>query len=184
MSSVQLSLRVETAAEGALEGVEMGVAPDGTTFLSLRGIATLAGTTFSSVTEATQELLAGATTPRATAPGDLLRGLGWAGGTLYVPMTVDGRVIHAYPDYAVVAFLQYYAFYSRTPSERARRALGMLATKSLRDLIYAALGIDLAKTVAHRAGRQCRHSMGEPLARQRPPSAVRDGTEARTPLSR
>lgn len=148
MSGIQLSLRVETPPDGALQGIEMGVAPDGTAFLSQRGVATLAGTTFSSVTEGSQEVLSGASTPRARALRDLLAQFGWKGGPFYAQISHEGRLINAYPDYVVVAFLQYYAFHSRAPSERAVRALGLLATKSLRDLIYAALGIDQAKIQA------------------------------------
>lgn len=143
----QLSLRIETPLQGALQGIEMGVAPDGSAFLSQRGVADICGVVHSAVTMLAQEVGRGASTPRAGRMRDILQQIGWK-GALYRPIQgYNGQTIHAYPDAVVVAFLQYYAL-GRSPSERAVRALALLATKTLRELIYAALGLS-ATAPAH-----------------------------------
>ncbi len=140
-NALQLALKIETPIQGELRGIEMGVSPDGAAFLSQRGVAEICGVVPSTVTELAQEFARGVNTPRAVRLRSLLEHLGW-NGPLYTPIQANnGQTIHAYPDAVVVAFLQYYAFDSRSPSEKAMRALGLLATKTLRDMIYVALGL-------------------------------------------
>lgn len=153
-ASSQLVLKLEIPPQGVLRGIEMGVLPDGTPFLSQRGVAEICGVQPSVITEFAQEVAAelggSPGTARVQALRDILGEAGWH-GPISSPLTHQGRAIVAYPDTVVVAFLQYYAFNSRTPSEKAVRALGTLARKTLRDLVYAALGFEPGVARAQRA---------------------------------
>lgn len=146
----QLPLRIDTPPEGALQGIEMGVLPDGTAFLSQRGVASICGVQFSVISEFAQEFNLGQSTPRVAALRGHLEEAGWF-QPISTPLQHQSRSIVAYPDKVVIAFLQYYAFNSRTPSRQAARALGLLANKSLRDLVYTALGFEPGVVRAQRA---------------------------------
>lgn len=140
-NAAQLNLVVDTPTAGDLAGVELGVLPNGQAFLSARGVAAFCGVAFSTMLEAASEVVQGANNPRAKAIRENLKATGADPLRPYESLRIEGRDTHAYSDKAVIAFVMYFANDAQRPSDRARRVLGLLATKSLRDLVYAALGI-------------------------------------------
>lgn len=129
---------VETQTE--IQGIGMGVLKDGTPFLNQRGLARLAGVenahigTISSQWDETEQK------PRITTVKDLLARRGITLEAPHIVLPVGAATMFAYPDFAALAILEYYAFEAGANCrEEARTNFRILAGGGLRDFIYRQL---------------------------------------------
>lgn len=126
------------AKHGEIDGIEMGVLPDGTPYLSSTGLAKLCGVAKSVIFELTSDWAEQATKPRGKMIRKFLINQGHPGDRLAIPITVSGTSGNAHPDSVCMAILEYYAF--EQGRETALRAYRLLARQSFRQFIYERVG--------------------------------------------
>jgi hypothetical protein len=131
-------------AANDVEGIEMGILSDGATYMTGRAVARLCGTAVSTIINQKDEWAAGKRTNKFAKK---LLGDGYAAEELCFPVKHKGVNALGYPEAVVMAFLDYYAYDTPTPSEHARKNLRLLAKAGLRIFVYAALGYDPARAV-------------------------------------
>lgn len=130
----QLSLPV-VAISKEIDGIEMGVLKDGTPYLSSRGLAALCGVSPSVVITHVAQWRNG---ERSSALAKYLVEKEVYDTSLYVE--VKDQRLQPHPEHIVIAFLEYYAFKSRPPIEKAQHALGILLRAGFRLFVYQAVG--------------------------------------------
>lgn len=131
----QLSLpKVEV--EKTVDGLEMGILSDGTSYLNGRSLARICGVVPYSIINQSQNWQGGQRN------GRLAQMLVAAGvtGDLYVPKQINGQDHYAYPDHVCMVFLEYYAFETAKPNPMALQNYRLLARAGLRAFVYNALG--------------------------------------------
>lgn len=133
----QLSLPV-VAISKEIDGIEMGVLKDGTPYLSSRGLAALCGVSPSVVITHVAQWRNG---ERSSALAKYLIEKGISDQSLYVE--VKDQRLQPHPEHIVIAFLEYYAFKSKPPVEKAQDALGILLRASFRIFVYRSVGYNL-----------------------------------------
>ncbi len=131
------------AKQVEIDGVGMGVLSDGTPFLTLRGLARLAGVNHSVIQGINAEWDAEVSTPRATRLREILKSHGDSIGLPYIPVQQRSGVFYAYPDVVCIAILEYYSFDAGPNiSQQAQKNYRLLAGKALREFIYTQVGYD------------------------------------------
>jgi len=134
-------IRVTVSRE--INGLEMGVLSDGTSYLTARSLAKLCELAPASILDQGKNWREG------KRDGRLARWLtehGIDGDSLYVETEVSGTRVHAYPDDVCMLILEYYAFEART-SPTAQQKFRTLARAGLRLFVYSALGYDPSNAV-------------------------------------
>lgn len=138
MTTNQMDL-FEPIDQRTVDGIEMGILEDGSTYLSGTGLARLCGVDRKVLSRWNYN-------PAAIQPGrdtivrDILRGDGYFEDHLFFRVKVNNTPTNAYPEKVVVAVLEYYAFHARKPTDAARTALARLARGGLRAFVYQSMG--------------------------------------------
>lgn len=135
----QLGLQ-SVAIEKEIDGVEMGVLSDGTSYLTARGLAKLCGLAPSSMIEQLANWKQGKREGRLA---QWLIGHGIDNESLGVEL--PGK--HAYPDDICMLILEYYAFEAGRDSTLVQQRYRTLARAGLRLFVYSALGYDPSNAV-------------------------------------
>lgn len=126
-----------------VDGIEMGVLPDGTPYLTARALAHIAGQTPGVVNKLVNEWAEERHKPRGRIIADLLVAQGFAGEALGMRVYVQGAPVLVIPDAACMAILEYYAFEANTRSRFiAQQSYRLLARQSLQRFIYHRVGYD------------------------------------------
>ncbi len=136
----QKELPLRIAAEREVDGVEMGVLSNGTSYLTIRGLARMCGVDHSVIVRVTDQLLDDPEKPRARQIRELIKGQGGNDGIVFFPVEKNGVLHHTIPDKVCMAILEYYAFEARGGDGQALKAYRALARKGFRDFIYAQVG--------------------------------------------
>lgn len=118
-----------------IEGIEMGVFDDGTTCLSIRGLAKLCGVSHVAVLKQIESWDRG---PREHKLAQILSDHGIADELLVVaPMAKNTFVV---PETVAMAFIEYYAF--ELDSEVARKTYRVVGRAGFRMFVYTKIGYD------------------------------------------
>ncbi|WP_421219915.1 hypothetical protein [Aeromonas jandaei] len=139
---LQQQIELIPIKEGEVNGISMGVLPDGTPYLSARGLASLCGVAPSSITTLTSNWDLERVKPRGIKISALLREQGILSDDLFIQVTVQGQKVSAFNDISCMAVLEYYAFDSSSTSDIALQNYRLLARRSLREFVYTSLGYD------------------------------------------
>lgn len=136
---------VVPAVEAEVEGLQLGVLPDGTPFLSGRSLANLCGVAPSVILEWGPTWSRESTRNRDKAITELLDQVGYTESTLFRKVLLKGVYTTAYPDAVAWAVLEYYAWdtgaqVSPQTRQRAIANYRKLARGGLRVFIYTACG--------------------------------------------
>jgi hypothetical protein len=122
--------------ERSVNGLEMGVLSNGTSYLNGRSLARICGVAASAIIHQANRWSSGDRDHRLA---QLMASAG-VSGDLFIPIEREGKINHAYPDHICMVFLEYYAFEARTPNVDALRNFRLLARAGLRAFVYNALG--------------------------------------------
>lgn len=122
--------------EKEIDGIGMGVLPDGAAYLSAKGLARLCGVAPSTLLAWEYDENSG--NPRDRTVASLLAGHGHTEATLYEQHPSKNE--RMYPETACMAILEYYAF--DVPRPQALRNYRKLSRVGLRLFVYHALGHD------------------------------------------
>jgi hypothetical protein len=144
----QLQLAVATAR--SINGVEMGVFADGSSFLTGRGLAAVCGVVPSVVNQMANEFDANSGKPRDEAIHEILEEQGYEGEGLFFKTMFNGQEVNAYPEVVCMAVLEYYAHIADRSTEQARRSLRLFQRAGLRAFVYSNLGYDPTNQVPER----------------------------------
>lgn len=137
----QLNMELEVAAEREIDGVGMGVFSDGTSFLTLRGLARMCGVDHAMIVRLTAEWDESTLKPRITKIRELVRAQNADDTIAFIATMKNGTIHHAVPDAVCMATLEYYAFEAKQgDSERAAKNYRLLARKGFNDFVYAQVG--------------------------------------------
>lgn len=117
-----------------IDGIEMGVLQDGTPYLSSRGLAELCGVSPSAVITHVANWRNG---DRSSALAQHFTQKGITDKLLYIE---TGTRVQAHTENVVLAFLEYYAFHSKPPIQKAQLALSTLLRAGFRLFVYNAVG--------------------------------------------
>jgi hypothetical protein len=128
--------------EGEVNGISMGVLPDGTPYLSARGLAALCGVAPSSITTLTSNWEMERSKPRGVKISSFLREQGVSPDDLFLQVILQGQKVSAFNDISCMAVLEYYAFDSSSNSDTALQNFRLLARRSIREFVYTSLGYD------------------------------------------
>jgi hypothetical protein len=145
MGQLTLPLKVQISKE--VDGLEMGVLSDGTTYLSGRSLAKLCGVVPSAIINQSS---AWANGQRVGRLAQLLTAAGIDRPSLFMETDIPGvagNAVHAYPEDICMIFLEYYAFDIGRVNEQAQNAYRTLARAGVRAFVYRALGYDPANAV-------------------------------------
>ncbi len=118
----QKELPLRIAAEREVDGVEMGVLSNGTSYLTIRGLARMCGVDHSVIVRVTDQLLNDPEKPRARQIRELIKGQGGNDGIVFFPVEKNGVLHHTIPDTVCMAILEYYAFEARGGDGQALKA--------------------------------------------------------------
>lgn len=147
-----LDLRVDR--QGELDGIGMGVLNDGTPFLSQRGLARLCGVQNAHIGTISREWNEQPTKPRIQAIKAILESRGLTLASPHIVIGIGAQKMYAYPEPLCMAVLEYYAFDAgQFVQQEAKQKYRWLATRSLREVIYAQLNYK-PKSEAAEAWRQ------------------------------
>ena len=139
---VQTVLDIKPIKEIEIDGIGMGILPDGTTYLTGRGLARMCGIGETTLREFSDNWNAEQFKPRGEKIANTLAEQGYLGKPLFIPIKIDGSTHHAYPETVCMAFLEYYAFDVTPAREQALKNYRLLARSSLRAFIYVQIGYD------------------------------------------
>ncbi|HEX7624009.1 MAG TPA: hypothetical protein VF400_10600 [Anaeromyxobacteraceae bacterium] len=137
----QLQMQVSTT----VNGIEMGVLPDGTAYLTGRALSKLCGVRNSSISEATSDWASNAAGKRTTRLARWLEVQGVTRDSLYVHAekpVVAGKVAYPYPDDVVARIIEYYAYDAENPTDEAKHNFRILGRAGVRTIVYHQLGLD------------------------------------------
>ena len=140
----QLCLDVGIRVEKSIDGIEMGVLENGLSYLTQRGLARFTGSVHSTIYDLTKEWEEKFSDPViGKSRNDFLKTYlfkrVYKEPTLYLPITQDGSIHHAYPEIVCMAVLEYFAFEAQRPSQIAIANYRSLARYGLQKFIYDAL---------------------------------------------
>lgn len=139
---VQTLLDLTPLKEKEIQGIGMGVLPDGTSYLTGRGLAAMCGIGETTLRDMINNWDAEKLTPRGLKITELLSAQGYNDKALFKPVNVNGSRHHAYPEVVCMAFLEYFAFDAAPVREQALKNYRLLAKSSLRAFIYVQIGYD------------------------------------------
>lgn len=131
-------------AANDVQGIEMGVLSDGTTYLTGRALAKLCGTAVSTIINQKDEWAAG---KRENKLARKLLSEGFNAPELCFPVKHKSVDALGYPEAVVMSFLDYYAHDSPSPSEIARQNFRVFGRAGLRIFVYTQLGYDPSRAV-------------------------------------
>ncbi|WP_036255649.1 hypothetical protein [Methylocapsa acidiphila] len=141
ITPAQLNLELQVAAEKEIDGVGMGVFSDGTSFLTMRGLARMCGVDNASIVRMTANWNEKPLKPREAKIRELVRAQNADDTIAFIATMKNGVVHHAVPDAVCMATLEYYAFETKQgDSERAAKNYRTLARKGFNDFVYAQVG--------------------------------------------
>jgi hypothetical protein len=141
ITPVQLNLELQIAAEREIDGVGMGVLSDGTSFLTMRGLARMCGVDNASIVRMTANWMDNPLKPREAKIRELVRAQNADDTVAFIATMKNGTVHHAVPDAVCMATLEYYAFEAKQAgNEVAARNYRILARKGFNDFVYAQVG--------------------------------------------
>jgi hypothetical protein len=139
---VEMKVRVMISRD--VEGVEMGVFADGTTYLTESGLASLCGVSRSSIQKQRDAWRLG------SRDNPLQRRLveeGYDDKELFVAVSHRGSDANAYPEPVCRAVLHYYALDVPNPSAQSKASLSRLTQAGLRLFVYRSVGYDPGRQV-------------------------------------
>jgi hypothetical protein len=143
----QFTLDLAIAAEREIDGIGMGVLSDGSTYLTIRGLAKMCGVDHSGLVRLTAQWQDTPQSPRIRKIREIVRDQGGDDRIVFLAIEKDGSIHHAVPEKVCMAVLEYYAFEAPGDQrETAARNYRLLARKSFRDFIYAAVGYNPANS--------------------------------------
>jgi len=137
----QLQMQVSTT----VNGIEMGVLPDGTAYMTGRALSKLCGVKNSSISEATTDWASNAPGERTTRLARWLEQQGVTRDSLYVQgekPVVAGKVAYPYPDDVVTRIIEYYAYDAENTTDEAKHNFRILGRAGVRSFVYHQLGFD------------------------------------------
>lgn len=139
---VPLDLGIEVQKD--INGVEMGVLGNGVPFLTQRGLSTVAGVNRSVIQAITKEWgdrydddVIGK--DRCSFFKQYLFSNGFRESSLHLQTVQNGVIHYAYPDIVCMAFLEYYAFESKSDNTTALQNYRKFATYGLVKFIYESI---------------------------------------------
>lgn len=140
----QLPLDLGIEVQKDINGIEMGILENGIPYLTQRGLSEITGVNRSVIQTITKEwedhfddiVLA---KDRISFFKQYLFANGYADPKLHLETMQNGTVHYAYPDVVCMAFLEYYAFESKTDGTKALENYRKFAAFGLRRFIYEAL---------------------------------------------
>jgi hypothetical protein len=128
------------AIEKTINGVGMGVLDNGVPYLSENGLAQMCDIARSTIYDiANNWKVAKEKNSRAKEINKILIKNNYKEEQLFIPIKIGNQKYNAYPEDVCLAFLEYFAFYSKPLREKARENLLLLARKTFRDFIYTAV---------------------------------------------
>lgn len=129
-----------------IQGIEMGVFSDGSTFLTGRALARLCGVAASVVSEWANEFDPDSTKRRDRTISKLLTESNYMGPPFH-PRIHNGAAVSAFPEQVCMAVLEWYAFEAADADRKpeALRNFRVLARAGLRAFVYSTLGYDPAR---------------------------------------
>lgn len=135
-------------AQRDIDGVQMGVLPDGTAYLTARGLARMCGTPHSVLSRLVSGWNEEQFKPRGRRINETLVAQGYVGKPLALRTMHNGVEAMAFPDVVCMAILEYYAFEAGSESNAAALSnYRLLARSSFRSFIYTQVGYDPASAV-------------------------------------
>jgi len=142
----QLVLKqLQTQVSTTVNGIEMGVLPDGTAYMTGRALSKLCGVRNSSLSEATTDWASNAPGERTTRLARWLEQQGVTRDSLYVQgekPVVAGKVAYPYPDDVVTRIIEYYAYDAENTTDEAKHNFRILGRAGVRTFVYHQLGLD------------------------------------------
>lgn len=136
----QLRFDLQVAAEIEIDGVGMGVLTDGTSFLTVRGLARMCGVDHTAVVRITGDWQSQPLKPREQKIRELVRAQGADDSVAFYAVMKNGIINHIVPSAVCMAVLEYYAFEARSESDQAAKSYRVLARKGFNDFVYAQVG--------------------------------------------
>lgn len=143
-TSKQLPLDLGIEIQKDINGIEMGVLENGIPYLTQRGLAEITGVNRSVIQAITKEWsdhfgddVLGK--DRISFFKQYLFSNGYTEPKLHLETMQSGKINYAYPDIVCMAFLEYYAFESKSDAKTALENYRKFATYGLRKFIYEAL---------------------------------------------
>lgn len=140
----QMHLDLGIEVQKDINGIEMGVLDNGIPYLTQRGLAGVTGVARSLIQAITKEWedhyqdeVIGK--DRISYFKQYLFDKGFSDPSLHIETIQNGTVHYAYPDVVCMAFLEYYAFESKSDSTEALANYRKFAAYGLRKFIYDAL---------------------------------------------
>jgi hypothetical protein len=140
MNQIPLPLAISIRKE--IDGMEMGVLNDGTSFLSMRALSKMCGIANSTFSDTASQWLAG---KRDSKLAQWLVRSGFSRDSLYLKTEIPGvagNVTYAFTEDICTLLLEYYAFEAPTPVEQAVKNYRTISRAGLRLFIYTAVGYD------------------------------------------
>jgi len=130
-------------AQRDIDGVQMGVLPDGTAYLTARGLARMCGTPHSVLSRLASGWADEQFKPRGRRIAEVLAAQGYASRDLALRAMHKGAETLAFPDVVCMAILEYYAFDAGAESSAAALSnYRLLARSTFRAFIYTQVGYD------------------------------------------
>ncbi len=140
----QMHLDLGIEVQKDINGIEMGVLDNGIPYLTQRGLAGVTGVARSVIQTITkewedhhQDAVIGK--DRISYFRQYLLDKGFNEPTMHIETVQNGTIHYAYPDVVCMAFLEYYAFESKSESTEALTNYRKFAAYGLRKFIYEAL---------------------------------------------
>lgn len=140
MADIKLKVRVSRE----INGIEMGVFDDGTSYLTARGLAQLCGVAPSTFITQAANWRAG---NRSSRLAQWLLSHGITRENLHQEISPNGKNAHAYTDDIAMLVLEYYVFEAGRDDPAAKQRYRALARAGLRLFVYQALGYDPSNRV-------------------------------------
>jgi hypothetical protein len=122
-----------------INGVGMGVLENGIPYLTGVGLSKMCNIDYKTLYDVSNDWENAKLKQRGKTINEILQKNGYIEQSLFIPITVNSTIHHAYPENVCLAFLEYYAFHSKPHKEMARENLILLARKTFRDFIYASV---------------------------------------------
>lgn len=140
----QILLDLGIQVQKSIDGIEMGVLDNGIPFLTQRGLAGVTGVNRSVIQTITKEWEEHCGNPvlgkdRISFFKKYLFSNGFNEPALHLETVQNGTIHYAYPDIVCMAFLEYYAFESKSDSATALLNYRKFATYGLSKFIYESL---------------------------------------------
>jgi hypothetical protein len=136
----QLRFDLHIEVEREVDGIQMGVLSDGTTYLTLRGLARMCGVEHSQIVRMTAAWQEVPLKPREQKIRELIRAQGADDSVAFFAINKNGTIHHAVPAVVCMAILEYYAFEAKGDYAHAAKSFRILARKGFNDFIYSQVG--------------------------------------------